>query len=64
MDYVLAKIEKTVPILILPPNHLVHHAHVALDYLHDFRADIFVVLEAEDGIMVIETEDLLLQDVD
>ena len=25
-----------------PPNHLVNHAHVALDYLHDFRADVFV----------------------
>ena len=26
----------------LPPNHLVNHSHVALDYLHDFRADVFV----------------------
>lgn len=26
----------------LPPNHLINHAHVALDYLHDFRADILV----------------------
>ena len=52
-----------VPILTLLPNHLVHHAHVALDHLHDFRADVFVVLAAQDGITVIETEDLQLQDV-
>lgn len=29
-------------ILEFPPNHFVNHAHVALDYLHDFRADVFV----------------------
>ena len=29
-------------ILEFPPNHLVNHSHVALDYLHDFRADILV----------------------
>lgn len=27
---------------VLPPNHLVNHSHVALDYLHDFRADILI----------------------
>ena len=26
----------------LPPNHLIHHAHIGLDDLHDFRRDILV----------------------
>lgn len=26
----------------LPPNHLVNHSHIALNYLHDFCADILV----------------------
>ena len=25
-----------------PPNHLINHSHVALDYLHDLSADVFV----------------------
>ena len=29
-------------ILEFSPNHLVNHSHVALNYLHDFRADILV----------------------
>ena len=29
-------------LLLLPPDHLVHHSSVALNKLHDFCADIFV----------------------
>lgn len=28
--------------LKLPPHHLIHNPHIALDYLHDFGADVFV----------------------
>lgn len=27
---------------VLSPNHLINHAHVTLDNLHYFRADVFV----------------------
>ena len=29
-------------ILKLPPNHLIDDPDVALDYLHDFRGDVFI----------------------
>ena len=29
-------------LLFLPPHHLIHYPHIALDYLHDLGADVFV----------------------